>query len=200
MAIDYRSDAVREVVAVFHEAERFESAIDELLSSGFDRAGISLLASEQAVENKLGHRFAKTSDLMDEDDVPRSAFVSSAAIGDAEGALIGGLAYVGATVAAGAVVVAGGALTATIAAALIAGGSGGLLGSVLANWVGQHHADYLDKQIDRGGLLLWVRAWSAAEEKRAAAIMRKYCGGKVHVHVASAEPDSPARLEVSSGR
>ncbi len=136
MGIDHDAHVAREVVALFHTAEALEDAVDELLSSGFDRAEISLLASEQAVEDKLGHRYRRTSDLMDSDGVPRSAFVSSAAIGDAKGGLIGGLVYVGATLAAGAVVVAGGALAVTMAAAVVAGGAGGLIGSVLAKWVG----------------------------------------------------------------
>jgi len=34
---------------VFHNPENLESAIDELLSSGFDRAELSLLASEDAI-------------------------------------------------------------------------------------------------------------------------------------------------------
>lgn len=185
MATDRSPDALREVVAVFHTAESLESAIDELQSSGFDRAEISLLASEQAVEAKLGHRYQRTSELMDAEGVPRSAFVSSAAIGDAEGGLIGGLAYVGATVAAGAVVVAGGALAATIAAALVAGGAGGLIGAVLAKWVGGRHAEYFDEQLERGGLLLWVRAWSPEDEQKAAAILGKHCADKVHVHAIS---------------
>ena len=36
-----------------------QSAIDELLSSGFHRAELSLLASEHAVVEKLGHQYTK---------------------------------------------------------------------------------------------------------------------------------------------
>jgi hypothetical protein len=120
--------------------------------------------------------------MADDPCVPRTAFVSSAAIGDAEGGLIGGLAYVGATVAAGVVVVAGGALAATIAAAVVAGGAGGLVGSVLARWLGQHHANYLGDQLENGGLLLWVRAWNPDDEVRAIEILRKHAGDGVHSH------------------
>jgi len=191
---------LREVVAVFHDAERLETAIDELQSSGFDRAEISLLASERTIEQKLGHRYERTSELMDADDVPRGAFVSSAAIGDAKGGLIGGLAYVGATLAAGTVVVAGGALAATIAAALAAGGAGGLIGLVLANWVGGRHAAYLDKQMEHGGLLLWVRAWSAEDEARASFVMGKHCAEQVHVHEAvTAHDRSPEPVMETGG-
>ena len=92
-------------------------------------------------------------------------------------ALIGGLAYVGATFAVGAVVMSGGALAAAIAAAVLAGGTGGLIGSALAHWVGHHHAAYLHDQIENGGLLLWVRAWNESDEARALEIIAKACGG-----------------------
>jgi hypothetical protein len=171
-----------EVVAIFHAPEEFENAIDELLSSGFDRAQLSLLASREAVSKKLDHRYRPAGEMEDDPSVPRAAFVSSAAIGDAKGGLIGGLAYVGATLAAGVVVVAGGALAATIAAAAVAGGAGGLAGSVLARWLGDHHAAYLERQIENGGLLLWVRAWTAEDEARATQILGKHSGDDVHSH------------------
>ena len=182
MSIQADAVRVREVVGIFSTAERLESAIDELLSSGFDRAELSLLASERAVEMKLGRHFGPAAEMADDPSAPRTAFVSTAAIGDAEGALIGGLAYLGATAAIGAVVMSGSALGAAIAAAVLAGGTGGFIGSVLARWVGHHHANYLQDQIENGGLLLWVRAWSAADEERALAIVKKHAGSHVHSH------------------
>jgi hypothetical protein len=186
MATQSNLENVCEVVGVFHKSEDLESAIDELLSSGFDRAELSLLASEDAVAAKLGGHYLTASEMADDPAVPRTAFVSSAAIGDAEGGLIGGLAYLGATVAVGAVVMSGGTLAATIAIAILAGGTGGLIGSALASWVGHHHAAYLHDQIDNGGLLLWVRAWDKADEERALAIMKKHAASHLHAHGAFA--------------
>jgi hypothetical protein len=180
MATQSKLENVCEVVGVFHKAEDLESAIDELLISGFDRAEISLLASEDAVATKLGGYYRPASELADDPAVPRAAFVSTAAIGDAEGALIGGLAYVGAIVATGAVVMSGGALAAAVTAAALAGGAGGLVGSVLARLVGHHHAAYLQDQIENGGLLLWVRAWNESDEARALEIITKHAADKVH--------------------
>jgi hypothetical protein len=171
-----------EVVAIFQSPEDFENAIDELLSSGFDRAELSLLASREAASEKLDHRYRAASEMEDDPSVARAAFVSSAAIGDAKGGLIGGLAYVGATLAAGVVVVGGGALAATIGAAVVAGGAGGLAGSVLARWLGDHHATYLERQIENGGLLLWVRAWTAEDEARATRILGKHSADDIHSH------------------
>jgi hypothetical protein len=180
MATQSKLESVCEVVGVFHKAEDLETAIDELLSSGFDRAELSVLASEAAVAEKLGGFYQPVNEMADNPAVPRAAFVSSAAIGDAEGALIGGLAYVGATVAIGAVVMSGGALGAAIAAAVLAGSAGGLIGTTLAQWVGHHHAAYLQDQIENGGLLLWVRAWNESDEARAVEIIARRAADKVH--------------------
>lgn len=175
-------NTIREAVGVFDNPESLQEAIDELLQSGFDRAELSLLASEKAVDEKLGHHYDKVKELEDDRTVPRTAYVSTESIGDAQGGLIGGLMYVGATAAAGAIVMTGGTLAAAIAAAAVAGGTGGLIGSILAKWVGDHQAHYLQEQLNHGGLLLWVRTWNAGDEKRAVEILTRRSGRDVHVH------------------
>ena len=182
MSPEREASTIREAVGIFHRPEDLQGAIDELLSSGFHRAELSLLASEQAVEEKLGHRYGKVSALADHPTVPRAAYVSTEAIGDAEGGVIGGLVYVGAVVAAGAIVASGGTLAAVITATAVAGGAGGLIGTILAKWIGDHHAHHLQEQIDRGGLLLWVRTRTAEHEKRAVEILKKHSGDDIHVH------------------
>ena len=182
MSFEQEAYTVREAVGVFNHPEDLQSAIDELLSSGFDRAELSLLASEHVVEQKLGHRYEKVSLLADDPTIPRAAYVSSEAIGGAEGGLIGGLMYVGAAATAGAIVASGGTLATAIAATALAGGAGGLIGSILAKWVGDHHAGYLQEQMNHGGLLLWVRTWAAEDEKRAVGILKKHSANGAHVH------------------
>jgi hypothetical protein len=181
MTIAAATRTVREAVAVFDHAEHLQDAIDELLSSGFHRAELSLLAGEQTVREKLG-RSGSIAALADNLDAPRTNYVSPEALGDAEGAVIGALMYVGAMAATGAVVASGGTLAALIIGTTLAGGGGALIGVVMAKFIGDHHAAHLQKQLDRGGLLLWVRAWNEADEKTAAAILRKHSGSDVHIH------------------
>ena len=182
MTVEEDGAVAREVVAILHSPEDLEAAIDELLRSGFDRAEISLLAGEHAVEEKMHHRYKRAPALADDPRAPRAAFVSTAAIGDAQGALIGGLFYVGATLTLGAVVASGGALSAALAAATLAGGTGGLIGALLARRVGRHHAHYLQEQMERGGLLLWVRTADPVDEALAIMILKNHAGDNVHVH------------------
>ena len=178
---------LREAVGVFHDPGPLQEAIDELLSSGFDRAEISLLASERAIEAKLHHRYRKVAELEDDPRVPRTAYVSLESIGDAEGGLIGGLMYLGAVATGCALVASGGTLAGAFVAAAMAGGAGGLFGSALAKFIDYHHADYLQRQLDKGGLLLWVHARDSQHEERAKRVLERHSGEDVHVHELSAE-------------
>jgi len=176
------TDTIREAVGYFGTADALQEAIDELMSSGFDRAELSLLAAEHTVEEKLGHKYRKVTELEDDAAVPRCCYISTASVGDAEGALIGAPLYVAAAAAAGAIVASGGTLVAAITGAALAGGTGGLIGFVLAKLVGDHHAHHLQEQLDHGGLLLWVRTRDPEHEKRAVDILKKHSGRDAHVH------------------
>lgn len=191
MPIEHETEAISEAVGIFHRSEELQAAIDELLSSGFHRAQLSLLAGASTLEEKLGHRCKTVSPLADDPAIPRSVYVSPEAIGDAEGGLIGGLVYVGAAAAAGVVVASGGTLAAIITAVVLTGGTGALLGSMLALWLGDHHARYLEDQIKRGGLLLWVRTRTNADELRALSILKKHSADEVHIHTLPLEAPRP---------
>jgi hypothetical protein len=183
---DTHTTTIREAVGVFHNAEEMEAAIEELEESGFDRAEISLLASQAAVHEKLGHAYADAKSLEDSTLAPRTAFVSTEAIGDAEGAVLGGLIYVGALVAAGTVVASGGSFGALLAATAVGTASGGLVGGTLAALVGKQHADSLQEQLDRGGLLVWVRTPTEADENRAVDVLKRNKASDVHLHTIEA--------------
>jgi len=176
------SNTVTEAVAVFDNAKALEAAIDELQLSGFHRSELSLLASEKAIEDKLGHLYYKVGELEDDSEIPRAAYVAKESVGSAEGVLIGGLMYVGAGLAAGAVVASGGTLAAVITAAAQAGGVGGLVGAVLASVVSDEHARRIEEQLNHGGLLLWVRTRDKTREKKAVEILEKHSGQDVHLH------------------
>ena len=189
--MDEKPGTIREAVGVFGSANDLQAAIDELLSSGFHRADLSLLASEEAVNEKLGGGFANVRAVEDNPVVPRKAYVSPEAIGDAQGGIVGGLVYAGATVAAGAVVISGGTIAAAIVAATLVGGAGAIVGALLAKWLGDNFAQYLQTQVDHGGLLLWVRTRDTKAEERATDILKRHSSRDVHVHTL---PSQAARV------
>ena len=173
---------IREVVGVFDSPKSLQSAIDDLMESGFDHSEISLLAAPETVDRTIGNKLINVAEIEDEWVAPRTHYVSPESIGDARGALISLFVYVGALATAGALVAWGVASANIVAGAALAGGFCGLIGFILARILGRRHARYLAEQLARGGLLVWVRAWDSEHERRAIEIFSKNSGHDVHVH------------------
>jgi hypothetical protein len=176
------SDLGHEAVGVFHDERSLQQAVDELLLAGIDRSACSLVAGHRTIEKKLGHYFERVAEIEDDPGVPRQAYVGSDSRTEAKGVVVGGLFYVGAMAAAGAVVASGGTVAAALVGAALAGGAGGAIGVALARIIDRHHASHLQEQLDRGGLLLWVRVHAAEEERKATEILRANGAEHVHAH------------------
>jgi len=169
------SDPIREVVAVFDDAETLESAVFDLETHGFDRAAFSLLANEDAVERKLGRRYRRIEEMEDEPEAPRETFFSRVSRLEAEFGLAPALAFI----AALAVGIGATSITVPI---LVAAGSGGAIGAALGRMVHRHHAERLQEQLERGGLLLWVNVRNPEEERKAITVLKAHAARDVHAH------------------
>ena len=176
------SKAVREAVAVFHDADSLRRAADQLMLEGFDRADLSILASHREVEKKLGHMYEKATEIEDEPRVATQAYVGTDSLTEAKALAVGGLFFVGAVSAAGAVVASGGTIAAALIGAATVGGAGGLMGGLLARFLGEKQAHILNDQLDRGGILLWVRTMDPEHEEKALRILNQESAEDVHVH------------------
>lgn len=170
---------LREAVAVFHEWPALESAVDELRDAGFARDDISLLAGADTVTRKLGHTYARVEELEDEPAAPRTAFVSSETIGRREDMVISSLTTLPTLLAAGVVVASAGAVAAALAGTALAGA---MIGTALARWMDKRHAAWLEEQLERGGILLWVRTPDEAAERRAITVLTRHSAHDVHIH------------------
>lgn len=171
-----------EAVGIFQSADDLQAAVDDLLTQGFNRMDISVMASETAVQDKLRDFYVPARELEDRGGVPTTAFVSTEAFGDAMGAVIGALVYVPAVVGSAVIVASGGTLAAAAAAMAIGGGIGGSFGAIIAALIGKHHSTQIEEQLLAGGLLLWVRTRDKIHEERALAILAGHGGTDVHLH------------------
>jgi outer membrane lipoprotein SlyB len=176
------NSSTREAVGVFHDGGALQDAVDELLIGGFDRSSLSLLASERAVQQKLGHRYEKVTEVEDDLLVPRIAYIGKDSRTEGEAAMISGLAYIGAVGTVGAIVASGGTVAAAILGAAAVGGLGGLIGAAFARFMEQHHAHHLQEQLDHGGLLVWVATHGPDQEEKACKILERCSAEHVHVH------------------
>lgn len=164
---------IREVVGVFDDTAALEEAVFALEIHGFDRAALSVLAGEAAVEQKLGHRYRRVEELADLPAVPRRTFFSRVSRLEAEVGLPIGLAAIGAFALTG----FGGTLP-----VLIAAGGGAAIGAVLGGIMHRNYARRVAEQLARGGLLLWVNVTDAAGEKTALDILKSHAARDAHVH------------------
>ena len=173
---------IPEAVGVFEKFEDLQAAFYDLRMVGFSRYDISVLSKQDTLEEKLGKGYWRASDLEDNPDAPRAAFVSEEAIGELEGAIAGGFLFLGSYIAMAAMVTAASTIAASIAAVAIGGSPALAIGALLARRVGKHHKDYYTNQIEHGGILLWVRVRDKQHEDLAVKIMKGHSGRDVHVH------------------
>jgi hypothetical protein len=171
-----------EAVGVFDSFAALQAAYYDLRMVGFSRFDLSVLASQEVITQKLGTSYWRASELDDNPDAPRAAFVSEEAIGELEGAIFGGSLFIGSAIAMAALLTPASTIAASIAAVAIGGSPAAVIGALLARRAGQHHADYYANQIDHGGILLWVRLRDKDREDQAIKIMKAHSGRDVHVH------------------
>jgi hypothetical protein len=175
-------NSIREVVAVFHDAEKLEAAANALIRAGYPERRLSVMGDKATVAEQLGHHFEPVSVMEDDPRVPQDAFVFRSDRMAAEAVAIGLPLYVGAMGGALAVVASGGALAMTLLAAAAGGAVGGGLGGVIAAAIGKTHADRLEENLRAGGMLLWVFVANDEEEAEVAEILKGQGGDDVHAH------------------
>lgn len=170
---------LREAVAVFDSEEEMREAIFELESAGFDRADVSVLPSMEAVRKKTGRELYRVEDAEDDPDMPRAVPLGPAAIGAAQGALIGGPIYVGAMVMTISALIGGKAFGTIVMSGLFGGSVGLVVGVLLAIILKQRHNEHVKDHLDHGGLVLWVHIRDKEHELRAERILKKH---RAHAH------------------
>ena len=173
---------IPEAIGVFDSFEDLQKAFYDLRMVGFSRYDISLLGKEEALKEKLGKAYWRSTELEDDPHAPRAAFVSEEAIGELEGSIAGGFFFLGSYVAMGAMLTAASTVAASIAAIAIGGLPASVIGILLARRINAHHKDYYATQLEHGGILLWVRVRDKEREDLAVKIMKAHSGRDVHVH------------------
>ena len=173
------TEVFQEVVGIFKSTGDLQSAIRELENVSFTRQDISVMGGRGELERVFGTKTVSPHDALAHDDIPRQSpsRPEEQTIGVA--GMIGGSAYVGAM----ALALAAGAVTfpAIMSAAVIGGIGGGTLGAVLSRIMGGRYTRHMEEQIEKGGLLLWVRADTQHKIETAKQIMTAHNGYDVHV-------------------
>jgi hypothetical protein len=187
----------REAVGVFDSADSLEAAVDQLEMSGFNRAAISVLASDKTVKDRLGRLYRSVAEIVDDPRAPLTAFTSKDSRVEAEAAAVGVPLYIGGIAGGLAVVASGGAIAAAFVAAIALGAVGAGIGGLLARVISQRHIDRVWEQLAQGGLVLWVSVRGDATAARALEILIKGGARDAHLHEIQREwtvNDRPLKL------
>lgn len=169
----------KEAVGLFDNSDDLQNAIRTLEGSAFPRQDISVMGNRDDLEKVFGNTAVDPLFAMSSEYTPRQApsRPEEQTIGSA--AMIGGGAYVGAmamALTAGAV-----AFPALIGAAVIGGLGGGTVGAILTKLLGDRYSHNLEEQIERGGLLLWVRTPDEQKQRLASTILRQHHAKHIHI-------------------
>jgi hypothetical protein len=174
--------SAREAVGVFSDFDALEAAIDELEVSGFDRAAVSVLASDKKVKERMDNLYPNIVEIEDDRRAPGAAFSEKDSRIEGEAAAVGIPFYIGCVAAAAVAAGTGGLAVPTIGTIIIGAAAGGGLGALLAGAIARHHSESVSKQLSRGGTVVWVSVRDENAEKRAGQILTKAGARDVHVH------------------
>ncbi len=168
-----------QIAAVFPSEASLQAAIDQLEVAGLDRAQLGVLAPQ------AGAASGETADQLAADPHPPTCEVrDTESRGALAGALAGGLLYLGAVGAAGAIVLTGGGLGVALAALVGVGGAGGLVTGLAALGFHKEHAALIDAQLASGGLVLWVQPRDSAQAQTVDEVLKSAGAEKIVAHPA----------------
>lgn len=172
---------MHEAVGIFDDPSKLDSAVAELEVTAFPRHDISVLDSSKMRPLKGGRFWSGRSFfLKDDPGAPRTVSVRPEERALGALALVGGFAYVA---GCGAAILAQTHSPAALLASIALGSlCGGVLGFLVAVFFGARLRRDVKKQLDMGGILLWVRAPDREREKAAQEIMRKHGANFVEIH------------------
>ncbi|MEW5785743.1 MAG: hypothetical protein AB1767_11840 [Bacillota bacterium] len=150
------------VVAVFHDKDRAESAVQDLKEQGFER-DLSLIARDEE----------KDQGGMQDQDLSEGAFT-----GGALGGIAGLLAGVGALLIPGiGPIIAAGPIAATLTGVV----GGGIAGGLVDFGIPEERGEYYEEQVRQGGILVSLKAGDERVDD-AASILRGYGAEDVETH------------------
>jgi len=173
-------EKTREAVAIFHDTDKLDAAVDELETSEFARHDISVLGNKEKVEERFGKDAVKPEWLEDNPNAPRGISIRPEERTIAASVMVGVPAYIGGC--AGALAVNPASNIMLLGAVAVGSIIGALVGGAGVYAINNKITKRINRQISKGGLLLWVQTPDPEKEKTALDILRKQGGQHVHIH------------------
>lgn len=174
---------VREAIGVFDNQDKLDAAIQELEATHFPRRDISVLGSAEELQKRFGSDAVDPALLKDSPRAPRSVSVRPEEKTIGATALIGALGYFGGCIAA--MIVNPAANIVLLGAIALGSLIGAGIGGAIITMVRKNLKESIQRQIKKGGILVWVRTPEPRKEKTAQHILNKNGAKHVYMHGAS---------------
>lgn len=170
----------REAVGIFTNLEKLEEAVNELEATDFPRHDISALGNREEMKSTYGRGAIDPKLIQDSAYVPRSHILRPEEKTIGASVTIGVLTYLGGF--ASLFITQPSSDTTTIISVLCGSILGAIAGLCIVTFILNKFRASIDRQLKRGGLLLWVRTPNKDKERKATKILNKYGAKNVHIH------------------
>lgn len=177
-----KKNTIREAVGLFSREKKFQAAIDELQSSGFDQSEISVLPASEVLNGTLKNKIKSIEDIEDNPEIPRSVHMPKETLGDIEGAVLAIPLYIVIAFVAASIVMSGGSILSAILLSSITGIIVVAISIYFIQLLSRRRQNYMNIQKRMGGIILWVKTKNKLHEKKAIKILQKNDGRNVHIH------------------
>lgn len=180
MDINMHQQTIREAVGLFGSMEELQEAVRDLEVKAFPRQDISVIGSQKETEEVFGLPEVSPERAVDNPDTPRDMLVRPEEKVIGSGALIGGLAYIGAVIG----FIAASSVSSSIVFPIVASGliAGGIFGGILVWALSTHFNKRIEAQLRKGGFLLWVRTPDSRHERLACKVLKERGATRVKIH------------------
>lgn len=175
-----QQETIREAVGLFPDMQHLQDAVRDLEGTAFPRQDISVLGNRAEIEQIFGEPTVNPDIAEDASQSPRQSPVRPEEKTIAASAVMGGGAYVG--VIAMALAVPPLSAPAMLAAVALGAGTGAAVGRGVVKLLEEHFAKNVQEQVDKGGLLLWVRTPDEEKERLACDILTQHGASHVKIH------------------
>ncbi len=159
------------LVALFTDAASFTGAAEELAKVGVARSEINILSSYDGLKRAYGDVLPPESELAKRIRDPEQGAHGQDNLGTAAGGIVGGVAYLGATLGLAAAVVTGVGFV-PLAIAGLAGG--GVVGGLLTKVASDYNLERYKDQLEKGSLLVAVTTSDEATRKAVEEVLDNY--------------------------
>lgn len=147
---------MKEISGVFADKKSLDKAVEKIIEFGVKKENISLLAREKKIKKALSDDYSRVLELRNKKDIPRIRYISEKSLFKLEENFLTVIFFIGVIAAVTIGISMHKPVLFDVILAFIAGYCMMILGILISGIVRKKHGDYLERKLDKGGLLFWI--------------------------------------------